>query len=84
MDETTKEAYRQELMTKKIEDLTSDLQNAYNKIDLILTVNNSLEELDITDGGGTPEVQAEYQLCLLKVRLITEEIDRRHIMEMLK
>ncbi len=81
MDDT---AYSQELMTKTMDELTTDLQKIYDRIELLFTLHNSLDDLDLTQGGGTPEAQTEYQQLLVHQRLMVEEIDRRHVMEMLK
>lgn len=71
-------------MSNTIDELTAALQKTYDQIDIIFTMNNSLDDADIADGGGSPEAQAEYQTQLRQQKLIGEEIDRRHVMDMLK
>lgn len=76
--------YRNALTTKPIDELTHDLQQIANQIDMLFTMNNSLDDVDITEGGGEPHIQAQYQEFLLQQKCINEEINKRHMLEELK
>lgn len=76
--------YKTSLETKPIAELTAELQKIHDQLELLFTMHNSLDEKDLTQGGGSPEAQTKYQECILHQRLITEEINKRHMLEMLK
>ena len=81
MDETT---YKDSLVSKTIDELTAELQKIQDQLDILYTMNNSLDDDDITEGGGDPQTQVNYQSLVLHQKLITEEINKRHTLEMLK
>ena len=80
----TEQEYRNSLLTKTIDELTKEMQQIANQIDILFTMNNSLDDLDITEGGGEPHVQAQYQEYLLHQKCINEEINKRHMLEELQ
>ncbi len=81
IDENT---YKTELATLPIDQLTTRLQQIQDQLDILFTMNNSLDDTDITEGGGDPVVQAQYQTCMVKQKLLNEEINKRHMLEMLQ
>lgn len=78
------EIYTNSLTTQTIDQLTEELQKIHDQLDILYTMNNSLDDDDITEGGGGPEVQENYQKLKLHQKLITEEINKRHMLDMLK
>lgn len=76
--------YKKSLESKTIEELTTELQKIHDLIDILMTMNNSLDDADITEGGGSPEAQAQYQEAVLHQKLITQEINKRHMLDLLK
>lgn len=67
-----------------IERLQKELQGVQMALELLFTMNNSLEDLDITEGGGTPEDQAQYQKLNQAQRTIVGEINKRHLLDEIK
>jgi hypothetical protein len=63
-----------------IERLQKELSGVQMALDLLFTKNNDLDGLDITEGGGSPEDQAEYIKLDKAQRLIVEEINKRHML----
>lgn len=63
-----------------IERLQKELTGVQMSLDMLFTKNNDLEGLDITEGGGSPEDQAEYQKLDHAQRLIIAEINKRHML----
>jgi hypothetical protein len=78
------ESYKTTLVSKTIEELSSELQKIHDNIDMLFTVNNSLDDTDITEGGGAPADQDRYQTLLWQQKVVTEEINKRHLLEELK
>ena len=78
------DTYKASLTNKTIDELTAELQKILDTLDMVLTMNNSLDDTDITEGGGDPTVQAQYQELVLHQRLVKEEINKRHMLDMLK
>jgi hypothetical protein len=78
------EDYKNTLLAKTIDELSADMQGIINQIDILFTMNNSLDDVDITEGGGEPHVQAQYQDFLMQQKCIKEEINKRHMLEELK
>ncbi len=76
--------YTASLAQKTIEELTTELQKIQDQLDILFTMNNSLDDTDITEGGGDPQVQAQYQECILHQKLINQEINKRHMLDMLQ
>ena len=72
------------LLAMTIDQLVAELQDVHNQLDMVLTMNNSLDGIDITEGGGAPADQERYQTLLRHQKQATEEINKRHILEMLK
>lgn len=75
------EEYKASLLAKTIDELTSELQKIHDNIDILFTVNNSLDDADITEGGGAPADQERYQVLLWQQKAVTEEINKRHLLE---
>jgi hypothetical protein len=44
-----------------MEQLISELTRVQHEVDLLFVKNNSLDELDLAHGGGSPDDQSEYQ-----------------------
>ena len=76
--------YMASLFVMTIDQLVLELKGVHDQIDMVLTMNNSLDGIDITEGGGAPADQERYQTLLLHQKQVTEEINKRHILEMLK
>ncbi len=76
--------YKKLLETKTIDELTAELEKVQENIDMLLTINNNLEGTDITEGGGEPADQERYQTLQEQQKAVTEEINKRHLLEMLK
>lgn len=70
-----------DLSAHSIERLQKELTAVQNSLEMLFTMNNSLEDLDITHGGGTPEAQAEYQKLDNVQHAIVAEINKRHMLE---
>jgi hypothetical protein len=69
-----------DLATYSMERLQKELAGLQSALEMLFTKNNSLEGLDITEGGGSPEDQAEYQKLDKASRLIVTEINKRHML----
>ena len=69
-----------DLTTYTIERLQKELQGIQMALDMLYTKNNSLEGLDITEGGGSAEDQAEFQRLDKAQRSIVTEINKRHML----
>lgn len=63
-----------------IERLQKELSGVQMALEMLYTMNNSLEDLDITEGGGSAEDQAEYQKLYKSEVAIVSEINKRHIL----
>ncbi len=70
----------QERTTTTIERLQKELQGIQMSLDMLYTKNNSLEGLDITEGGGSVDDQREYQRLDNAQRSIVAEINKRHML----
>ena len=69
-----------DLTAYTIERLQKELQGIQMSLDMLYTKNNSLEGLDITEGGGSAEDQKEYQRLDKAQRAIVAEINKRHML----
>ena len=69
-----------DLTTYTIERLQKELQGIQMSLDMLYTKNNSLEGLDITEGGGSVDDQREYQRLDKAQRSIVAEINKRHML----
>ena len=69
-----------DLSTYSMERLQKELSGVQSALDLLFTKNNNLEDLDITEGGGSPEDQAEYQKLYNSEVAIVTEINKRHML----
>jgi hypothetical protein len=78
MDDHTLETA--DLNSYSVERLLRELQGIQMAMEMLFTKNNSLEDLDITEGGGSPEDQAEYQRLSKLAHLIVTEINKRHML----
>lgn len=78
------EEYKAALLNKTIDELVIELQKVHDNLDMLYTLNNSLDDVDITLGGGAPADQERYQLLKFQQKAVTEEINKRHLLEMLK
>lgn len=76
--------YKKSLEAKTIDELTADLQKIHDNLDMLYMLNNSLDKDDITQGGGEPADQQRYQTLKFQQKAITEEINKRHLLDMLK
>jgi hypothetical protein len=73
-----------DLNTYSIERLQRELSGIQMAMEMLYTKNNSLEDIDITEGGGSPEDQAEYQRLSTVAQLIVFEINKRHMLSEVK
>lgn len=78
------DAYITSLATKTIDELTAELEKIQDNIDMLFTVNNSLDDTDITEGGGAPADQERYQALMAQQKAVNQEINKRHILEQLQ
>lgn len=78
------EDYKKSLEAKTIDELTAELQKIHDNLDMLYTVNNSLDTDDITQGGGAPADQERYQTLKFQQKAVTEEINKRHLLDMLQ
>lgn len=69
-----------DLTAYTIERLQKELQGIQMSLDMLYTKNNSLEGLDITEGGGSADDQREYQRLDKAQRSIVAEINKRHML----
>ncbi len=76
--------YKKSLEAKTIGELTTELQQVHDNLDMLFTVNNSLDNDDITQGGGAPADQERYQALKFQQKAVTEEINKRHLLDMLQ
>lgn len=67
-----------------IERLLKELSGVQMALEMLYTKNNSLEGLDITEGGGSPEDQAEFSKLNRSQKTIVAEINKRHLLEEIK
>lgn len=73
-----------DLTQYSIDRLTKELQGIQMSLEMLFTKNNSLDDLDITHGGGSPEDQDEYQRLDTTQRNIVQEINKRHMLAEMK
>jgi hypothetical protein len=73
-----------DLGTYSIERLQKELQGVQMSLEMLFTKNNSLDDIDLVDGGGSPEDQAEYQRLDRAQRTIVGEINKRHMLNELR
>jgi hypothetical protein len=66
--------------TYSMERLLKELAGIQMGLEMLFTKNNSLEDVDITEGGGSPEDQAEYRRLSAAAHLIVSEINKRHML----
>ena len=69
-----------DLTQYSIERLQRELQGIQMALEMLITKNNSLEGLDITEGGGSATDQAEFQRLDGAQRAIVGEINKRHML----
>ncbi len=67
-----------------IERLQKELEGVQMALEMLFTKNNSLDGLDITEGGGSPEDQAEYQRLFSAEKALVTEINKRHMLDVIK
>ena len=70
-----------DLSTHSIDRLQKELLAIQNSLEMLFTKNNSLEDLDITHGGGSAEDQAEYRKLDIAQHTIVAEINKRHLLK---
>ena len=80
----TMDDYKKLLSQKTIDELTHELEQVQMQLDMLMTVNNSLDGADITEGGGEPADQARYQTLNEQQIAITAEINKSHLLEQLQ
>ena len=73
-----------DLSTYSMERLQKELTGVQAALDMLFTKNNNLEDLDITEGGGSPEDQAEYQKLYTSEVALVAEINKRHMLTEIK
>ena len=69
-----------DVSTFSIERLQKELQGVQMSLEMLFTKNNSLDDADLVDGGGSPEDQAEFQRLNKAQRTIVSEINKRHML----
>jgi hypothetical protein len=60
--------------------LKKELTGIQNALDMLYTMNNSLEDTDLSHGGGSEPDQAEYQRLSGSQKAIVAEINKRHML----
>jgi hypothetical protein len=78
MDESIVRVDQADLASYSIERLQKELQGVQMGLEMLYTKNNSLDAVDLADGGGSPEDQAEYQRLYKSQIAIVSEINKRH------
>lgn len=73
-----------DLATYSMDRLQRELAGIQMGLEMLYTKNNSLEDVDITEGGGSPEDQAEYQRLNTSAHLVVAEINKRHALSEIK
>ena len=79
MDEHTLESA--DLSTFSMERLQKELAGVQMGLEMLYTKNNSLDDLDLEDGGGSEEDQAEFQKLNRSAHSLVAEINKRHALE---
>lgn len=72
-----------DLTLHNIDRLKKELTGVQMGLEMLYTKNNSLDELDIEHGGGSPEDQTEYQRLKKAQLAIVTEINKRHMLSQL-
>jgi hypothetical protein len=80
MNENTHHITPDEIAQYSMERLQKELTAIQASLEMLYTMNNSLEGLDITEGGGSPQDQEQYQRLDNAQRAIVAEINKRHML----
>lgn len=64
-----------------IDRLQKELSGVQAALEMLYTKNNSLEDLDLTEGGGSPEDQSEFHKLNQAQMTIVGEINKRHMLD---
>lgn len=72
--------HQADLTTYSIDRLQKELNGVQMGLEMLYTKNNSLDELDIEHGGGSPEDQTEFQRLKKAQLAIVGEINKRHML----
>ena len=83
-EQNPQDPYVSSLLAMTIDQLVLELKGVQDQIEMVFTMSNSLDGEDITEGGGTTADQDRYQTLLTHQKLVTQEIDKRHMLDMLK
>lgn len=72
---------RADLTSYSMERLQKELEGIQMGLEMLYTKNNSLDDDDLSEGGGSPEDQAQYQKLSAEAQLIVQEINKRHALD---
>ncbi len=81
MDHAPVKIIDEDLTKYSMQRLQKELEGIQMSLDMLYTKSNSLEGLDISEGGGSPEDYAEWKRLDTAQRGIVKEINRRHMLE---
>jgi hypothetical protein len=84
MQETHQITSQTDLSSYSTDRLNKELTGIQNALDMLYTMNNSLEGLDISHGGGSESDQAQYQMLDEAQKAIVKEINKRHMLAEIK
>lgn len=75
--------YTASLANKSIDELNAELKHIDNELDILFTMQNSLDSADLTQGGGSKETQAKYKEFVRRQDIVSIELQKREMLELL-
>ena len=84
MQENSSSLEQPDISLRGIDSLKKELAKIQESLDMLYTMYNSLEDLDISHGGGGEQTQAEYQKLDKAQKAIVTEINKRHMLAEIK
>ena len=84
MQENNNTPDQSDISLRSMDSLKDELTKIQESLDMLYTMYNSLEDLDISHGGGGEQAQQEYQKLDGAQRAIVTEINKRHMLAEIK
>lgn len=81
--DTSVDINQADLSQYSMDRLQRELMAIQMSLEMLYTKNNSLEHVDLSDGGGSAEDQAEYQRLQAASKKIVSEINKRHTLDVI-
>ena len=81
MDNAPVKIVDEDLSKYTMERMKKELAGIQMALEMLYTMNNNLEGLDLSEGGGSPQDQAEWVRLDTAQRIIVKEINKRHMLE---